>query len=69
MSEERRKEKYRIFELYVPDSKKESFELYKKVVKILGLSLSKRIMELVEEDETILFKVLEEVKEREENKA
>lgn len=66
MSEERREER---FELYIPDSKKESFKLYRKVILALGLSASERIMKLIEEDELVLFKVLEEVKKLEENKA
>jgi hypothetical protein len=68
MSEERQKER-KLFHIYVPDSKKESFELYKKLCKAMGLSLSERLVQLaLDQDLLLMLEVIETLKNRGEKK-
>jgi hypothetical protein len=62
------KEKQTVFPLYIPKGKEKEFELYKKVVRELGLTVNARIWSMVQSDMETVIAVIESIMKKEKKK-
>lgn len=60
-----RKTKAKTFLLYIPNGKEREFELYKKVVKEMGLSVNERIFSMISSDMETVIMVIESILQKE----
>jgi hypothetical protein len=65
MTEKKKGEK---FLLYVPKGKEKEFELYKKVVRELGLTVNERIWSMIDSDMQTVITVIESIMKKEKKK-
>jgi hypothetical protein len=56
------------FLLYIPKGKEKEFELYKKVVRELGLTVNERIWSMIDSDMQTVITVIESIMKKEKKK-
>ncbi|MCJ7630835.1 hypothetical protein MUP77_00305 [Candidatus Bathyarchaeota archaeon] len=62
------KEKQDRFLLYIPKGKEKEFELYKKVVRKLGLTVNERVFSMIQSDMETVMIVIESIMKKEKKK-
>lgn len=56
------------FLLYIPKGREKEFELYKKIVHEMGLTVNERIWYMIDSDMNVVISVINVIKEKEEKK-